>query len=1076
MPFDYSIIRTRITPPRRRRELVERQRLNDLLNELVEKRLVLVSAPAGYGKTSLLVDFANNCQLPVCWYTVDRLDFDPQRFISHFAAAIQQRFPVFGQRTATALAGEQGQFDVEYVTTVLINELCDSVPEHFLLILDDYHLVNDSLQVRNFICRFLQDVEENCHLLLTSRTLLSLPILPLMAARSEVGGISFEELTFQAEEIQRLYQQNQHQVLTLEAAEDIQHRTEGWVTGIVLASQVNQHGTAARARLARVSGFRLDDYFLQVINYLPAEVRSFLLWSSLLEEFNADRCAQVIGPALGLENAPWQEWMNAIQNNNLFALPVGEQGDWLRYHPLFLDFLQTLVFREQPLDARAIEHSLALTCIQNGEWDRAFSIYRRLDASEELVQLIETAGSDMLAGGRISTLSAWLDALPGEVLNTRPFIVALQGYVAMTLGDTSLAFTLYNQAIGAMHLPDDRVHMARTLAMRATLQRIKGRYEAGISDANESMLLINNDLKLRKTKGDLLRCIGLCNFYQGKLQEGLTGLENALNVMLSINDQKNEAIIHLEIGLVNETLGNYTRAKENYMLALEYWKQVENPIWLSNLLNNLGVLQQKMGDYENASVSFEQALDFARSSGYARMEAYVLTGIGDIYAELQADEQASQAYQMATAIADRTEEHFLQVYINVQAAALAGQRGDINRGYQLIQQAQQLIKSESSEMERYLCELEYAGLKILENRSQEIIPMLEKACSYFGQEGHKIQFEKTHLYLVLAYQASNQPEKLIEHLLHVISSLNNEFPPITLIAVATRFQNMLQKCQINYLHDELDQFFQQIEKFQEKLPILWRYLREHSRSVPFAPPTLFIRALGRMQVQVNNHIVTSSEWQTQAARDLFFMLLAQPEGMNKEEISLIFWPDASIEDVKFRFKNTIYRLRRALGKNAVLLEQDIYRFNNGLDYEYDVELFLKENALATQARDPMQKLSHFREAVKHYRGNYLTEIEEAWALSPRECLRQTYLSILLQVSEIYLNLSNYDLALDYCQRILNEDNLLEDAYRLALRIFAAMGNRAALVRQYQRCVEVLEKEINAPPSPQTQALYQDLLR
>lgn len=124
----------------------------------------------------------------------------------------------------------------------------------------------------------------------------------------------------------------------------------------------------------------------------------------------------------------------------------------------------------------------------------------------------------------------------------------------------------------------------------------------------------------------------------------------------------------------------------------------------------------------------------------------------------------------------------------------------------------------------------------------------------------------------------------------------------------------------------------------------------------------------------------------------------------------------------------------------------------------------------------MQKLSHFREAVKHYRGNYLTEIEEAWALSPRECLRQTYLSILLQVSEIYLNLSNYDLALDYCQRILNEDNLLEDAYRLALRIFAAMGNRAALVRQYQRCVEVLEKEINAPPSPQTQALYQDLLR
>jgi two-component SAPR family response regulator len=160
----------------------------------------------------------------------------------------------------------------------------------------------------------------------------------------------------------------------------------------------------------------------------------------------------------------------------------------------------------------------------------------------------------------------------------------------------------------------------------------------------------------------------------------------------------------------------------------------------------------------------------------------------------------------------------------------------------------------------------------------------------------------------------------------------------------------------------------------------------------------------------------------------------------------------------------------------VLLEQDIYRFNNSLDYEYDVELFLKENVLASQTREAMQKQTHFREAVKYYRGNYLSEIEETWVLAPREYLRQNYLNILMQVSEIYLNLSNYDLAQEYCQRLLNEDNLLEDAYRLALRIYAAMGNRAGLVRQYQRCVEVLEREINAPPSIQTQELYQGLLR
>jgi two-component SAPR family response regulator len=205
------------------------------------------------------------------------------------------------------------------------------------------------------------------------------------------------------------------------------------------------------------------------------------------------------------------------------------------------------------------------------------------------------------------------------------------------------------------------------------------------------------------------------------------------------------------------------------------------------------------------------------------------------------------------------------------------------------------------------------------------------------------------------------------------------------------------------------------------------------------------------------------------------MLLAHPEGMTKDEISLIFWPDASADEAKFRFKNTMYRMRRAVGKETVLLEQDIYRFNNRFDYEYDVEQFLKANAAAVRSQDPREKLSHYREAIKLYKGNYLNEIEETWVLNPREYLRQNYLSILLNAAEIYLKVEKYDQALEYCQRALDEDNLLEDAYRLALRTFAAMGNQVGLIRQYQRCVDTLEREINAPPSEKTRALYQSLL-
>lgn len=1071
-----SIIRTRITTPRRRKDLVERKRLIQFLEEMIEKRLVLVSAPAGYGKTSLLVDFVTQSTLPVCWYSIDRLDIDPLRFIAYFAAAIQTRFPAFGQRTAAAIVGDQGKFNGDFIATVVINDIYENISEHFIMVLDDYHLVNDSVEIRNFISKLLLDLDENCHFILASRTLLSLPVIPLLAARSEVDGMSYEELEFLPEEIQVYFQQNQQLHLSLDKAREIKQNTEGWITGILLTSQVDKKHSAFQARLGRISGFSLQDYFLQILEQLPEEINSFLLWTSLLEEFDVARCAEVIGPAIYKDNAPWQQWMNFIQQNNLFVLPVGEQGDWLRYHPLFLDFLQNTIIGEQPEVAKAILQNLARVSIQYNEWDQAFSIYRKLGAQEDLIQLIEKFGLEMILQGRLSTLSSWFDSLPAEVLNAKPYIIALQGNVAWVLGNTSLAMTLYNQALNRMTLPDNREEMIIVLSMRSATLRLSGKLEESIIDSSEIMSLIGSDESLIKQKGEALRCIGLCDFHKGNLQDALANLESALRLMRSINDDKNVAIIQIEIGLVYENLGDYSHSKEYYLSALKYWKQVENPLWLSNLLNNLGVLQQLLGDYKNASLSFEQALSYARSCGYARMEAFILTGIGDIYAEIHADEQAMHAYYMAEVLADKTQEHFLQVYIKIQKALLASNRKEFETSSDLFQQAFDLVGANGSEMEHHLIELEYSGVKIKENKAKDIISSLEKSCKFFKTGGHKVQYEKAHLFLALAYISNNQPEKVIEHLLFVFSSLDSEYPNVALISSASRFKKFLVNYSPDLLEKEYSHFIDQINQFLEKLPALRRELRERAIAIPFAPPTIIIRSLGRMQVVVNNHIVTSSKWQTQAARDLLFMLMAHPEGMTREEITLIFWPDATIREAKFRFKNTIYRLRRALGKESVILDQNVYRFNNKLDYEYDVEIFLRENAQANQVQDPIDKLSHLREAIKFYKGNFLSEIDYNWVLSPREYLRQIYLNILLQVSMIYFDQSNYDLSLDYCQRAINEDNLFEDAYRQAMRNYSAMGNRPAVIHQYQRCVEVLEREINASPSKQTNELYESLLK
>src|SRR5215213_6109404 len=353
------ISKTKIIVPHRRPELLFRSHLLESLKSLLDNKLLLLSAPAGYGKTSLLIDLAHNIKMPVCWLSVDLLDRDPQRFLAYLIASLSEQFPRIGEASRPQLNRLKSiEQDAESLLVTLANEIYDQIEEDFLLIIDDFHLLDDYPVISGLVNRFLELVVENCHVLLSSRTLPNLEDVTLMVAREQVAGLNHVELAFVPREVQALYAQNFHQSLSDEAANELIDQTGGWITGMVLS---NSPG------MTRVSGVDTFAYLgRQVLDQQPEPVREFLMRTSLLEEFNSEFCEIVLGP-LYAEPQNWFNYMNFIFEKNLFVLPVGENGRWLRYHHLFRDFLQASLKEERPQEVHPILERMVTAYEKVGE-------------------------------------------------------------------------------------------------------------------------------------------------------------------------------------------------------------------------------------------------------------------------------------------------------------------------------------------------------------------------------------------------------------------------------------------------------------------------------------------------------------------------------------------------------------------------------------------------------------------------------------------------------------------------------------------------------------------------------------
>lgn len=1080
MEITIPITRTKIILPRRRSDILSRPRLLSLFDELVEQRLIIVAAPAGYGKTSLLIDYAHQSAMPVCWLSLDALDGEPQRFIAYFIASIQTVFPDFGKTCIPALnSTPQEHLNLDTLVSLIVNDAYDAISEHFVLIIDDYHLVETNREINYFINRFLLLVDENCHLVISSRRLLPLADMPLLVARSLVGGLGFEDLAFQHEEIRNLYLQNFHILLPDSQADELAHLTEGWITGLILSTQVENGKVVTRFKARKVAGVSVYDYLAQqVLEQQTEELRRFLYRTSLFEEFDVAICATVIGSALSIEQ-DWQNLMDQVQRNNLFVLPVIEEDHiWLRYHHLFRDFLQNRMIQEYPAEARELQLKLADYYQQIGEWERAYQVYDRLGEKTAKANMIETAGTLLVSRGRILTLQTWLEDIPNLFIERSPNLLSLQGVVKVMLGDANTGIELFNLVLKKLNEADNPSLRAHTLIRRSGAYRMIGDYPRALEDVENALEILKTTPTERNLVAAAMHSKGMVQNYLGKISDALEWLTIARNGFLELGDEDSAAKVAMEIAVVYRYLGDLNQAENIYRDILIYYQTSGNIVWQANLLNNLGVLHALAGEYEMALNELERAIQYAKMGGYSRLEAYALTSLGDLFKDVRAIREAREAYEKAQTVLAQVNDQFLRFYLMLVQSDLSLIREEIDSAEKSLVEAKRIAAEAGSQYEEALCRWMAGKVALAKGDYSTAEADLLSAKEYFSHERHHVEAIRCQILLLAVYYRLSSRAEFQQYLDRALPIIRNtEFHNV----IANACEPLVKLLDRSSSPDEsirvsLAPILNVVRQNEKQLPVVRRQLRRQSVLVPLLPPELTILTLGRIQISIGDHIITGMEWRQQSARDLMLLLMLNPDGLTKEQVGLYFWPDISPSELKLRFKNTIYRLRHAVNKDVILFDEDIYTFNRSLDYEADFETFNREIQQAGLVRKADQAIKHYRAAIDLYKGDFLPEINEEWALPERERLRQKYLDALKRLIEQYIDTSQPVEALEFANRYIREDPTNEAVHQLVMRIHAGMGNLSAVIYQYQSLRDLLERELGVQPSPQTISLFELLTR
>jgi LuxR family maltose regulon positive regulatory protein len=433
-----SILVTKLYIPQPRSKIVPRPRLIERLNEGLSSgcKLTLISAPAGFGKTTLVSEWIVGCELPVTWLSLDEGDNDPARFLTYLIAALQTIAPKIGKGALAVLQSPQPP-PIESILTALLNEIT-TIPDHFILVLDDYHLT-DSKPVDDVLTFLLEHLPPQMHLVIASREDPHLPLARLRA-RNQLTELRAADLRFTPSEAADFLNQVMNLNLSVEDISSLEIRTEGWIAGLQLAALSMQGHKDITGFIKSFTGshhFVLDYLMEEVLHQQSESIQTFLVRTSILDRL----CSPLCDAVMDSPSVTGQETLEYLERANLFIVPQDNERRWYRYHHLFADVLRMHLVAEQPDQISGLHRRASEWYEHNGS--PADAIRHALAAKDfkRAATLVELAVPEMRRNRQEATHTelGWLKALPDELIHFRPVLSVAYAYALFGDGELEAA-------------------------------------------------------------------------------------------------------------------------------------------------------------------------------------------------------------------------------------------------------------------------------------------------------------------------------------------------------------------------------------------------------------------------------------------------------------------------------------------------------------------------------------------------------------------------------------------------------------------------------------------------------------